>query len=149
MHFFPVGLVELESCLPDFVTQPRIRPPKPKVTTTKAGFLKRAARMDHELAEVHKVQSLFVDKGLLAGLLQWNTAAPKLQCPVLLQHIAPHFFSSPDFCLLEVASAMWNQCFFPSFQTVDSSPHLQKSCYFLKVGLTLDLHHKIWHYIEV
>ncbi|KAF5923991.1 hypothetical protein HPG69_010423 [Diceros bicornis minor] len=48
------GLVELESCLPDFVTQPRIRPPKPKVTTTKAGFLKRAARMDHELAEVHK-----------------------------------------------------------------------------------------------
>uniref|UniRef100_A0A7N5KLP2 Cilia- and flagella-associated protein 91 n=1 Tax=Ailuropoda melanoleuca TaxID=9646 RepID=A0A7N5KLP2_AILME len=49
------GLVELESCLPDFVTQPRIRPPKPKVTTTKAGFLKRAARMDHELAEVHKM----------------------------------------------------------------------------------------------
>uniref|UniRef100_A0A8C3WYN5 Cilia- and flagella-associated protein 91 n=1 Tax=Catagonus wagneri TaxID=51154 RepID=A0A8C3WYN5_9CETA len=48
------GLVELESCLPDFVTQPRIRAPKPKVTTTKAGFLKRAARRDHELAEVHK-----------------------------------------------------------------------------------------------
>ncbi|XP_043330937.1 cilia- and flagella-associated protein 91 isoform X4 [Cervus elaphus] len=48
------GLVELESCLPDFVTQPRIKPPKPKVTTTKDGFLKRAARMDHELAEVHK-----------------------------------------------------------------------------------------------
>ncbi|XP_023378661.1 cilia- and flagella-associated protein 91 isoform X2 [Pteropus medius] len=48
------GLVELESCLPDFVTQPRIRPPKPKVITTKAGFLKRAARMEYELAEVHK-----------------------------------------------------------------------------------------------
>ncbi|KAM9697036.1 cilia- and flagella-associated protein 91 isoform 2-T2 [Dama dama] len=48
------GLVELESCLPDFVTQPRIKPPKPKVTTTKDGFLKRAARMDHELVEVHK-----------------------------------------------------------------------------------------------
>ncbi|XP_060006517.1 cilia- and flagella-associated protein 91 isoform X1 [Lagenorhynchus albirostris] len=48
------GLVELESCLPDFVTQPRIRSPKPKVTTTKDGFLKRAARMDHELAEFHK-----------------------------------------------------------------------------------------------
>lgn len=48
------GLVELESCLPEFVTQPRIRAPKPKVTTTKAGFLKRAARRDHELAEVHK-----------------------------------------------------------------------------------------------
>lgn len=48
------GLVELESCLPDFVTQPRIKPPKPKVITTKAGFLKRTARVDHELAEVHK-----------------------------------------------------------------------------------------------
>nr|XP_048278766.1 cilia- and flagella-associated protein 91 isoform X1 [Myodes glareolus] len=48
------GLVELESCLPDFVTQPRIKPPKPKIITTKAGFLKRAARMDYELAEVHK-----------------------------------------------------------------------------------------------
>ncbi|XP_017747009.1 PREDICTED: protein MAATS1 isoform X3 [Rhinopithecus bieti] len=48
------GLVELESCLPDFVTQPRIRAPKPKVITTKAGFLKRAARLDYELAEVHK-----------------------------------------------------------------------------------------------
>nr|XP_011720491.1 cilia- and flagella-associated protein 91 [Macaca nemestrina]XP_011720492.1 cilia- and flagella-associated protein 91 [Macaca nemestrina]XP_011720493.1 cilia- and flagella-associated protein 91 [Macaca nemestrina] len=48
------GLVELESRLPDFVTQPRIRAPKPKVITTKAGFLKRAARLDYELAEVHK-----------------------------------------------------------------------------------------------
>ncbi|XP_012585256.1 PREDICTED: protein MAATS1 [Condylura cristata] len=48
------GLVELESHLPDFVTQPRIKPPKPKDTTTKTGFLKRAARLDHELAEVHK-----------------------------------------------------------------------------------------------
>lgn len=51
----PTGLVELESCLPDFVTQPRIKAPKPKIITTKAGFLKRAARMDYELAEVHKV----------------------------------------------------------------------------------------------
>ncbi|KAL6050352.1 hypothetical protein STEG23_011177, partial [Scotinomys teguina] len=49
------GLLELESCLPDFVTQPRFKPPKPKVITTKAGFLKRTARMDYELAEVHKV----------------------------------------------------------------------------------------------
>ncbi|XP_070262367.1 cilia- and flagella-associated protein 91 isoform X2 [Myotis yumanensis] len=48
------GLVELESCLPDFVTQPRIKAPKPKVTTTKAGFLKRAAKLERELAEVHK-----------------------------------------------------------------------------------------------
>ncbi|XP_021118773.1 cilia- and flagella-associated protein 91 [Heterocephalus glaber] len=48
------GLVELESCLPDFVTKPIIKPPKPKVITTKAGFLKRGIRMDYELAEVHK-----------------------------------------------------------------------------------------------
>ncbi|XP_055481120.1 cilia- and flagella-associated protein 91 [Psammomys obesus] len=49
------GLVELESCLPDFVTQPRIKAPKPKVIVTKSGFLKRMARMDYELLEVHKV----------------------------------------------------------------------------------------------
>lgn len=55
MYFLLIGLVELESRLPDFVTQPRIRAPKPKVITTKAGFLKRAARLDYELAEVHKV----------------------------------------------------------------------------------------------
>ncbi|XP_004577933.2 cilia- and flagella-associated protein 91 [Ochotona princeps] len=48
------GLVELESSLPDFVTQPRIRTPKPKVLTTKSGVLKRASRFDQELAEVHK-----------------------------------------------------------------------------------------------
>ncbi|XP_054983722.1 cilia- and flagella-associated protein 91 [Sorex araneus] len=48
------GLVELEECIPDFVTQPRITPPKPKVTTTKAGFLNRSARLERELEEVHK-----------------------------------------------------------------------------------------------
>uniref|UniRef100_A0ABK0LTX6 Cilia- and flagella-associated protein 91 n=1 Tax=Rattus norvegicus TaxID=10116 RepID=A0ABK0LTX6_RAT len=48
------GLMELESSLPDFVTQPRIQAPKPKVITTKAGFLKRMARTDYELAEIHK-----------------------------------------------------------------------------------------------
>ncbi|XP_036739347.2 cilia- and flagella-associated protein 91 isoform X2 [Manis pentadactyla] len=52
------GLVELESSLPDFVMQPRIRPLKPKVTTTKAGFLKREARLDHELAEIHKEEDI-------------------------------------------------------------------------------------------
>ncbi|XP_027724336.1 cilia- and flagella-associated protein 91 isoform X1 [Vombatus ursinus] len=48
------GLLELEASLPDFVTQPRIRAPKPKVITTKNKFLKRSARMDLELAEVHQ-----------------------------------------------------------------------------------------------
>ncbi|XP_053421555.1 cilia- and flagella-associated protein 91 isoform X2 [Nycticebus coucang] len=48
------GLVELESCLPDFVTQPRIRPPKLKLSSTRPDFLKRTSKLDHELAEVHK-----------------------------------------------------------------------------------------------
>ncbi|XP_036901468.1 cilia- and flagella-associated protein 91 isoform X2 [Sturnira hondurensis] len=70
------GLVELESCLPEFVTQPRIRPPKPKVITTKAGFLKRAARMDHELAEVHQEEEdiemavLYLQKLLRGRVIQ-------------------------------------------------------------------------------
>lgn len=55
MYFLSTGLVELESSLPDFVTQPRIKTPKPKVLTTKSGVLKRASRFDQELAEVHKV----------------------------------------------------------------------------------------------
>uniref|UniRef100_A0A8C6HHT8 Cilia- and flagella-associated protein 91 n=1 Tax=Mus spicilegus TaxID=10103 RepID=A0A8C6HHT8_MUSSI len=58
------GLVELESSLPDFVTQPRIKPPKPQIITTKAGFLKRTARMDYELAEVHKALVDKKNKGL-------------------------------------------------------------------------------------
>ncbi|XP_045358106.1 cilia- and flagella-associated protein 91 isoform X1 [Leopardus geoffroyi] len=82
------GLVELESCLPDFVTQPRIRPPKPKVTTTKAGFLKRAARMDHELAEVHKAildkkNKVLEPKKLLRFLQRKSLPQPRLPTPTL------------------------------------------------------------------
>ncbi|KAF0875229.1 CFA91 protein, partial [Crocuta crocuta] len=82
------GLVELESCLPDFVTQPRIRPPKPKVTTTKAGFLKRAARMDHELAEVHKAildkkNKVIEPKKLLRFLQRRSLPEPRLPTPTL------------------------------------------------------------------
>ncbi|XP_016055388.1 PREDICTED: protein MAATS1 [Miniopterus natalensis] len=82
------GLVELESCLPDFVTQPRIRPPKPKVTTTKAGFLKRAARMDHELAEVHKAlldkkSKTFEPKKPLVFLQKKPIPQPRLPTPTL------------------------------------------------------------------
>nr|XP_058920719.1 cilia- and flagella-associated protein 91 isoform X2 [Kogia breviceps] len=82
------GLVELESCLPDFVTQPRIRPPKPKVTTTKDGFLKRAARMDHELAEVHKALLEKKNKGLEAKkpmrfLQRKPIPQPRLPTPTL------------------------------------------------------------------
>ncbi|XP_040340535.1 cilia- and flagella-associated protein 91 isoform X4 [Herpailurus yagouaroundi] len=82
------GLVELESCLPDFVTQPRIRPPKPKVTTTKAGFLKRAARMEHELAEVHKAildkkNKVLEPKKLLRFLQRKSLPQPRLPTPTL------------------------------------------------------------------
>ena len=48
------GLLELESFLPDFVVQPRIKAPKPK-TVTKAGFVKRKYRQERELAEIHEV----------------------------------------------------------------------------------------------
>ncbi|XP_056649479.1 cilia- and flagella-associated protein 91 isoform X2 [Monodelphis domestica] len=55
-HFLSTfeGILELESTLPDFVTQPRIKTPKPKAITTKNNFLKKAARLDLELAEVHQ-----------------------------------------------------------------------------------------------
>ncbi|XP_069491954.1 cilia- and flagella-associated protein 91 [Ambystoma mexicanum] len=52
------GLLDLEANLPDFVTQPRIKTPKHKLTT-KDGFLKRAARLELELEQVHKA---LVDK---------------------------------------------------------------------------------------
>ncbi|XP_055290579.1 cilia- and flagella-associated protein 91 isoform X2 [Moschus berezovskii] len=82
------GLVELESCLPDFVTQPRIKPPKPKVNTTKDGFLKRAARMDHELAEVHKAllekkKEDFKAKKPMRFLQRKPVPQPRLPTPTL------------------------------------------------------------------
>ncbi|XP_073165474.1 cilia- and flagella-associated protein 91 isoform X3 [Lepidochelys kempii] len=49
------GLLELEASLPDSVTQPRTKAPKPKTTTTKEGFIKRTARLDMELAQVHQM----------------------------------------------------------------------------------------------
>ncbi|XP_049733282.1 cilia- and flagella-associated protein 91 isoform X1 [Elephas maximus indicus] len=82
------GLVELESCLPDFVTQPRIRPLKPKAITTKAGFLKRAARMEHELAEVHKAlldkkNKVLEPKKPLRFLQRNPVPQPRLPTPAL------------------------------------------------------------------
>nr|DBA34622.1 TPA: hypothetical protein GDO54_002168 [Pyxicephalus adspersus] len=47
------GLLDLEANLPDFVTQPRVRAPKPR-TTTRDGFLKRDALLDRELKQVHE-----------------------------------------------------------------------------------------------
>ncbi|KAM7322104.1 hypothetical protein ACRRTK_018945 [Alexandromys fortis] len=85
------GLVELESCLPDFVTQPRIKAPKPKIITTKAGFLKRAARMDYELAEVHKAlldkKNKVLDGKKPLRFLQKNpTPQARLPTPTLEMH---------------------------------------------------------------
>ncbi|XP_074449887.1 cilia- and flagella-associated protein 91 isoform X1 [Larus michahellis] len=48
------GLCELEASLPDSVTQVEIKAPKPKYTTAKTGFIKRSARLEVELAQVHQ-----------------------------------------------------------------------------------------------
>ncbi|NXG66865.1 CFA91 protein, partial [Hemiprocne comata] len=48
------GLCELEASLPDSVTQIKIKAPKPKYPTTKTGFIKRSARLEVELAQVHQ-----------------------------------------------------------------------------------------------
>ncbi|NXE90052.1 CFA91 protein, partial [Menura novaehollandiae] len=48
------GLCELEASLQDSVTQLKIKAPKPKCTTTKAGYIKRAARLEAVLEQVHQ-----------------------------------------------------------------------------------------------
>ncbi|XP_010173412.2 cilia- and flagella-associated protein 91, partial [Antrostomus carolinensis] len=48
------GLCELDAFLPDSVTQVKIKAPKPKYTITKTGFIKRSARLEAELAQVHQ-----------------------------------------------------------------------------------------------
>jgi hypothetical protein len=48
------GLLELEASLPDFVTRPRVKAPKP-ATVTKAGFTKRRYRQERELFDMHEV----------------------------------------------------------------------------------------------
>ncbi|XP_069802411.1 cilia- and flagella-associated protein 91 isoform X2 [Dendropsophus ebraccatus] len=47
------GLLDLEANLPDFVTQPRIRAPRPR-STTKDGFLKRQAVLERQMKQVHE-----------------------------------------------------------------------------------------------
>ncbi|NWI12799.1 CFA91 protein, partial [Crypturellus soui] len=48
------GLCELEAALPNSVTQVQIQAPKPKCSTTKTGFIRRSARLEAELAQVHQ-----------------------------------------------------------------------------------------------
>ena len=52
------GLLELEASLPNFVTQPRIKGPKPK-TVTMSGFVKRKYRQEMELQDMHEVTNAF------------------------------------------------------------------------------------------
>ncbi|XP_002131776.2 cilia- and flagella-associated protein 91-like [Ciona intestinalis] len=56
------GLLELESSLPSFVTQPRYRAPK-KPTSAKEGFVKRKERKSKELAEMHQTIKEAKQKG--------------------------------------------------------------------------------------
>ncbi|NWU97021.1 CFA91 protein, partial [Upupa epops] len=48
------GLCKLEAALPDSVTQVKIKAPKPKYATTEIGFIKRSARLEVELAQIHQ-----------------------------------------------------------------------------------------------
>ncbi|XP_009872072.1 PREDICTED: protein MAATS1 [Apaloderma vittatum] len=48
------GLCELEACLPDSVMLVKTEAPKPQCTTTKTGYVKRSARLELELAQVHQ-----------------------------------------------------------------------------------------------
>ncbi|NXP17584.1 CFA91 protein, partial [Scytalopus superciliaris] len=48
------GLCQLEACLPDSVIQLKTKAPKPRCITTKTGFIKRSARLEADLAQVHQ-----------------------------------------------------------------------------------------------
>ncbi|XP_043927435.1 cilia- and flagella-associated protein 91 [Protopterus annectens] len=55
-HFLDTyqGLLELEASLPEFVTQPRITPPRPQ-TAIRSGYVKRTSRKEAELDQIHKM----------------------------------------------------------------------------------------------
>ncbi|NWR57537.1 CFA91 protein, partial [Bucorvus abyssinicus] len=74
------GLCELEESLPDSVTQVKIKAPKPKYTTTKTGFIKRAARLEVDLAQVH--QALLEKKNKVKELKKPLRFLEKLEKPV-------------------------------------------------------------------
>ena len=48
------GLLELEAFLPDSVTQPRIRAPRPKSVHGRDGYVKRRYKEEMILAEIHQ-----------------------------------------------------------------------------------------------
>ncbi|NXS09898.1 CFA91 protein, partial [Neodrepanis coruscans] len=56
-HFYLnsfTGLCELEASLPDSVRHIKIKAPKPKCTTTETGYIKRSARLEADLAQIHQ-----------------------------------------------------------------------------------------------
>ena len=52
------GLLELENCLPEFVTQPRVRAPQPKYIP-KEGYVKKQFRNERELNEIYTVSGQY------------------------------------------------------------------------------------------
>uniref|UniRef100_A0A8C4S2F7 Cilia- and flagella-associated protein 91 n=1 Tax=Erpetoichthys calabaricus TaxID=27687 RepID=A0A8C4S2F7_ERPCA len=76
------GLLELEASLPDFVTQPRIKVPKPKVMT---GYIRRTARREMELTEMYqaiKMKDMVVpEKKPLRFLVKIEKPVPRPPTP--------------------------------------------------------------------
>ncbi|NWS70903.1 CFA91 protein, partial [Crotophaga sulcirostris] len=73
------GLCELEASLPDSVTQVKIKAPEPKYTTT--GYIKRSARLEVELAQVH--QALLEKKNKAKEPKKPRRVCEKVEKPVL------------------------------------------------------------------
>ncbi|NXN17293.1 CFA91 protein, partial [Indicator maculatus] len=48
------GLCELEASLADYITQVKIKAPKPMYNATETGYIKRSARLEVTLAQVHQ-----------------------------------------------------------------------------------------------
>ncbi|XP_057272008.1 cilia- and flagella-associated protein 91 [Pezoporus wallicus] len=82
------GLCELEASLPDAVTQVKIKAPKPKQAITKTGYVKKAARLEVALAQVHqalleKKEEVKEPKKKPLPLLQKEKPVPRPPTPIL------------------------------------------------------------------
>ncbi|XP_010142939.1 PREDICTED: protein MAATS1 [Buceros rhinoceros silvestris] len=86
------GLCELEASLPDSVTQVKIKAPKPKYTATKSGFIKRSARLEVELAQVHQ------------ALLEKKSKVKELKKPVRFLEKVEKLVPQPPTPILEKPS---------------------------------------------
>ncbi|XP_061221429.1 cilia- and flagella-associated protein 91 isoform X2 [Neopsephotus bourkii] len=81
------GLCELEASLPDSVTQVKIKAPKPKQAITKTGYVKKAARLEVALAQVHQAllekKEVKEPKKKPLPLLQKEKPIPRPPTPIL------------------------------------------------------------------